>query len=55
MLLAVGDELTSRRGEKEFGLTRDTAARDFIVLMNLGIAEKTGLGPSVSYRRKTSI
>ncbi len=54
-LLVAGERLTSRRCEQEFGVTRDTAARDFAVLMNLGIAEKTGYGRSVSYGQKGSI
>jgi ATP-dependent DNA helicase RecG len=54
-LLTAGEQLTSRRCEREFGVTRDTAARDFNVLINLGIAEKTGRGRSVSYRQKASV
>jgi ATP-dependent DNA helicase RecG len=55
VLLAAGEKLTSRRCEKEFGVTRDTAARDFNILINLGIAEKSGRGRAVSYRQKASI
>jgi len=49
-LLVGGEELTSRRCEDEFGITRDTAARDFALLVQLGIAEKLGKGRSVRYR-----
>lgn len=48
-LLAGGERLTSRRCEKEFEITRDTAARDFGLLLKLGIAEKRGKGRSVHY------
>ncbi len=49
-LLVDGEELTSRRCEGNFGITRDTAARDFALLVQLGIAEKQGRGRSVRYR-----
>ena len=48
-LMAAGERLTSRRCEHEFGVTRDTATRDFALLLNLGIAERTGRGRAVSY------
>jgi len=48
-LLASGEELTSRRCEDEFGVTRDTASRDFGLLLKLGIAVKKGQGRSVRY------
>lgn len=48
-LLATGERLTSRFCEKEFEVTRDTAARDFGLLVDLGIAIRTGRGRSVSY------
>lgn len=44
-----GEELTSRRCESEFGVTRDTATRDFALLLELGIAQKQGKGRSVRY------
>jgi predicted HTH transcriptional regulator len=49
-LLVSGEELTSRRCEGEFGITRDTATRDFALLVQLGIAKKEGRGRSVRYR-----
>lgn len=52
VLLSAGEELTSRRCEKKFRVTRDTAARDFALLLRLGIAEKSGRGRAVSYRQK---
>ena len=51
-LLVAGERLTSRRCEQEFGVTRDTASRDFARLVSLGLAEKTGRGRSVSYGQK---
>ena len=48
-LLAAGEKLTSRRCEQEFGITRDTAARDFALLMELGLAARQGRGRSTSY------
>jgi predicted HTH transcriptional regulator len=48
-LLVAGEKLTSRRCEEEFGITRDTAARDFGLLMELGIATRQGSGRSTSY------
>jgi ATP-dependent DNA helicase RecG len=47
--LTAGEKLTSRRCEKEFDITRDTAARDFNLLMKLGLATKQGRGRSTSY------
>lgn len=49
-LLAVGEELTSRRYEKEFGISRPVTAKDFGVLVRLGLAEKVGSGRSTRYR-----
>lgn len=49
MLLVTGEALTSRRCESEFGVTRDTATRDFALLQELGIAEKLGKGRSIRY------
>jgi predicted HTH transcriptional regulator len=48
-LLAAGEALTSRRCEEEFGVTRDTAARDFSFLLKLGVATRQGSGRSTSY------
>jgi predicted HTH transcriptional regulator len=48
-LLVAGEKLTSRRCEEEFGITRDTAARDFGLLMELGVAIRQGSGRSTSY------
>ncbi|MEX0804107.1 MAG: helix-turn-helix domain-containing protein [Candidatus Binatia bacterium] len=47
--LAQGNELTSRWCEKEFGVTRDTAARDFSLLVKLGLAKREGQGRSTRY------
>ncbi len=49
-LLAAGEELTSRRCEKEFGVTRPVTAKDFANLIQLGLAEKVGSGRSTRYR-----
>lgn len=51
-LLAHGEELTSRRCEEEFGVTRDTATRDFALLIKLELAEKIGRGRSTRYSMK---
>lgn len=48
-LLVAGEKLTSRRCEDEFGVTRDTATRDFGLLMELGLAIRQGRGRSTSY------
>jgi predicted HTH transcriptional regulator len=48
-LLVAGEKLMSRRCEEEFGITRDTAARDFGLLMELGVATRQGSGRSTSY------
>ncbi|MBI1979872.1 MAG: DUF4062 domain-containing protein [Elusimicrobia bacterium] len=48
-LLAAGGKLTSRRCEGEFGITRDTAARDFSLFMKLGLVTRHGRGRSTSY------
>ncbi len=48
-LLVAGEKLTSRRCEQEFGITRDTASRDFALLMELGLADRQGRGRSTSY------
>lgn len=48
-MLAEGEVLTSRRCEDEFRVTRDTAARDFSLLVELGLARRRGRGRSTSY------
>lgn len=48
-ILVRGEALTSRRCEEEFHITRDTANRDFMVLMELGLAVKEGQGRSTHY------
>lgn len=47
--LAQGEELTSRWCEETFGVTRDTAARDFGLLIKLGLARREGQGRSTRY------
>ncbi len=54
-LLAEGDTLTSRRCEEEFGITRDTANRDFSMLMSLGLITQEGRGRSTRYVLKPQI
>lgn len=49
LLLVQGEELTSRRCEAEFAVTRDTANRDFGILIKLGLARKQGRGRSTRY------
>jgi predicted HTH transcriptional regulator len=49
-ILSAGEELTSRRCETEFGISRPIAARDFGELMQLGLAERIGSGRSTRYR-----
>ena len=49
LLLVQGEELTSRRCEAEFAITRDTANRDFSFLMKLGLVRKEGKGRSTRY------
>jgi ATP-dependent DNA helicase RecG len=48
-LLTAGEDLTSRRCETEFGVTRDTMASDFALLVKLGVARKQGKGRAVRY------
>ena len=48
-LLVQGEKLTSRRCEEDFGVTRDTATRDFAVLMDMRLAKRQGRGRSTSY------
>lgn len=51
-LLTSGEELTSRRCEIEFGVTRPVTAKDFGALVKLGVAQKVGSGRSTRYRLK---
>jgi predicted HTH transcriptional regulator len=53
LLLGAGEELTSRRCEKEFGVSRPITAKDFAGLVALGLAEKLGSGRSTRYRAAT--
>lgn len=48
-LLVQGNDLTSRVCEKKFKITRDTATRDFSLLMHLGLARRQGRGRSTRY------
>ena len=48
-LLVRGEELTSRRCETQFKVTRDTTARDFRLLVDLGFARQVGKGRSTRY------
>ena len=48
-ILVRGEMLTSRRCEEEFGITRDTANRDFMLLTKLGVARKEGKGRATHY------
>jgi predicted HTH transcriptional regulator len=49
-LMAEGEEVTSRQCGELFGITRDTAARDFAQLVELGLAQRLGAGRSTRYR-----
>jgi predicted HTH transcriptional regulator len=49
LILAQGETLTNRLCEEQFHITRDTAARDFKLLLELGLAKKEGKGRSVRY------
>lgn len=49
LLLVQGEQLTSRRCEEAFGVTRDTTNRDFRLLVELGLAQKEGGGRSTHY------
>lgn len=53
LLLVHGEELTSRRCEAEFAVTRDTVNRDLALLMQLGLAKKEGRGRSTHYVLET--
>jgi len=48
-LLVQGETLTSRLCEEQFHVTRDTAVRDFRILVELGLAKREGKGRSVRY------
>jgi predicted HTH transcriptional regulator len=48
-ILVRGEALTSRRCEEEFHVTRDTANRDFALLVKSGLAVKDGKGRSTRY------
>ena len=48
-ILVRGEVVTSRRCEEEYGVTRDTANRDFALLMELGIAVREGRGRTTHY------
>jgi predicted HTH transcriptional regulator len=48
-LLAAGERLASRECERLFGVTRDTANRDFGALLKLGVIEAIGAGRSRAY------
>ena len=49
-MLIRGEELTSQKCEKLFAVTRDTANRDFILLIKLGLAQKIGAGRATRYQ-----
>jgi predicted HTH transcriptional regulator len=51
-LLTNGEELTSRRCEAEFGVTRPVTAKDLGILVKLGVAQRVGFGRSTRYRLK---
>ena len=48
-LMAEGEAVTSRQCVEMFGITRETATRDFSMLIDLGLAEKRGAGRSTRY------
>jgi len=48
-LLVRGEELTSRRCQELYGVSRDTANGDFDLLATLGIAQRKGAGRSTIY------
>jgi ATP-dependent DNA helicase RecG len=49
LLLVQGEALTSRLCEERLHVSRDTAVRDFKLLVELGLAKKEGKGRSVRY------
>ena len=54
-LLATGEELTSRRCEIAFKVTRPVTVKDFGILVQLGLAQRAGLGRSTRYRLNPQI
>jgi len=48
-MLLHGEVLTSRKCEQRFGITRDTANRDFDTLVKSGVAVRSGAGRSTTY------
>jgi len=54
-MLVAGDKLTSRMCDHKFGVTRDTASRDFTRLMELKLANRQGHGHSTSYILATKV
>ena len=52
VMLAAGEELTSRRCEAEFQVTRPVTAKDLGLLVKLGLAQKVASGRSTPYRLK---
>jgi ATP-dependent DNA helicase RecG len=53
LILVQGEELTSRRCEVEFKITRETAAQDFKHFIELGLAKRVGKGRSTHYILRT--
>jgi predicted HTH transcriptional regulator len=51
-MLVAGEELTSRRCEAEFQVTRPVTAKDLGLLVKLGLAQKVASGRSTRYRLK---
>jgi predicted HTH transcriptional regulator len=51
-LLVQGENLTSRRCEQKFGISRDTANRDFKYLISLNLIEPNGKGRGRYYTLK---
>jgi predicted HTH transcriptional regulator len=49
LLLVQGDELTSRKCEELFSVTRETANQDFVRLLKMGLLRKVGRGRSTHY------
>ncbi len=49
LLLVQGEELTSRKCETLFSITRETANQDFSLLLELGLLKKVGRGRSTRY------
>lgn len=47
--LTRGETLTSRDCETIFGISRDTATKDFRALIEAGVAERVGAGASTRY------